>query len=52
MQSRHTVKVPDPKPTENTAKNLVNVSELWSRPSVLAQYLLKLRTLLIPVKYL
>lgn len=32
MQSRHTVKFPDPKLTENTGKNLVNVSELQSRP--------------------
>lgn len=47
MQSRHIVKVPDPKPTAITVKNLINISEHWSRPDAPAQYLWKLRTLLM-----
>jgi len=54
MQSTQS-RVPDPKPTENTGgkkKIFVKVNELWSRLNASAQYLQKLRTLLIPVRYL
>lgn len=51
-QSRDTVKIPDPKSTGNTGKNLVNISELCSTPDAPAQYLQKLSTVLVPVKYL